>query len=372
MKKIPRVIIFFLILSPCAAFADEAINLEKIVVTANRDSSSDEASAGGFPVYVLNFTDFKQAEPNATPDLFNNLPGVDLRYRGTYGIQGDLSVRGSSFEQSAVILDGIKLNDPQTGHYNMDIPLTVYDIESLEINKSGYSSRYGSGAFAGEANIKTGIPRDKALKLDLSFGEHALSTEAFSLSYPYGGLLSRLSFEHAISKAARPNTDFEYYTTSFYLFKDFGVTSLDSLFGYQKKDYGADSFYSNLYTEEEEHTETFFTRVGVNAPISRGTLKNNLYLRRHWDKLILNRNRPTSVNYHTNYIYGLNSLYSLPLAQAKLSLGIDLGDELINSTNIGKHSRSHEAALFGVAAPLFDKLNTAWVPGSIIIRNGAL
>ncbi|MDP2905644.1 MAG: TonB-dependent receptor [Candidatus Omnitrophota bacterium] len=358
MKKILRVFIFFLIIFPCAACADEAVKMEKIVVTSRRDPSAGGTSAEGFPIQALGSADISQAEPNALPDLFNNLPGLDLRYRGTYGIQGDLSVRGSTFEQSAVLIDGIKVNDPQTGHYNMDIPLTVFDVERIGINKSGYSARYGSGAFAGETNIITGIPQKKALKLNFTFGEHALSTEAFSLSYPYGSLLSRVSYEHALSKAARPNTDFEYHTASFYLNKEFGQSTLDSLFGYQKKDYGADSFYSNLYKEEEEHTETFFTKVGVSAPISRGTLKNNLYLRRHWDKFILNRNRPTSVNYHTNYIYGLNSLYSLPLAQARLSLGIDLGDELINSTNIGKHSRSHEAALFGITLPLIDKLNT--------------
>ena len=358
MAKLTRIFLFFLLFCPHAASADEAINLEKIVVRANRDSSSADTSAEGFPVQVMTSTQIKQDEPNAVPDLLNKLPGVDLRYRGTYGIQGDLSVRGSSFEQSAVIIDGIKVNDPQTGHYNLDIPLTVFDIEQIEINKSGYSSRYGSGAFAGETNIITSIPRNKSTKLDLTFGEHALSNEAFSLSYPYRGLLSRVSYEHALSKAASPNTDFEYHTASLYLNKDFGATSLDSLFGYQKKDYGADSFYSNLFSEEEEHTETFFAKVGLNAPISRGTLKNNLYLRRHWDKFVLNRNRPTSVNYHTNYIYGLNSLYNAPLGQAMLSLGVDLGDDLINSTNLGKHARSHEAALFGVASPLLERLNT--------------
>jgi len=357
MKIVFFIFLLLVFLAP-SAFADEAIPMEKIVVTARKELAADERAKQGYPVQILNSAEIKERESNSGPDLLNYDPGVDLRYRGTYGIQADLSVRGGTFEQSTVSIDGIKLNDPQTGHYNLDLPLTVYDIASVDINKTGDSLGYGSGALSGAVDFTTVKPEEKYLKMNVFFGEHALYGQAFSLGLPYKSFSSRLSLEHAISKAAVPNTDFEYYTTSFYLNKDFDYSNIDSFFGYQRKDYGADSFYSNLYPEEEEHTETYFAKTGFGAKFSNAELKNNIFIRRHKDKFILKRNNPTYVNYHTTYIYGLNSGLDLALGQAVFSTKLDAGCELINSTNLGKHSRAHEALSLGLAAPFGQKLNT--------------
>lgn len=347
---------WFLFLVAIPAFCEEPHTLEKIIVKASDSVSSEvDAIKGASSVQIITSQEIRQANPNSLGDLLDYIAGIDLRNRGSFGVQADLSLRGSGFEQVAVLIDGINVMDPQTGHHNLDIPLTLFDVERVEVTKVGDSAFYGAGALSGSVNIITKKPFKKNLNMDTLFGEHALFGEAFSFSLPKGDFSSRLSFDHKLSKAARPNTDFEYRTASLYLNKDFGQNSLNTLFGYQKKDFGADSFYSNLFPEEEEHTETFFAQTGLDSKLGSGKMQNNLFFRKHRDKFILRRNNPTSVNYHTTYTYGFNTGLDLSLEYGHLLLGIDAAREEINSTNLGKHSRLHESGSLGFIPQLKDK-----------------
>ncbi|MBM3249683.1 MAG: TonB-dependent receptor [Candidatus Omnitrophica bacterium] len=346
MNKILIFIISGLCFNLCA-FAEEPHTLEKITVRPQ----------SGFSTQVVTASEISGMHLDTVADILDHVSGIDLRYRGTQGIQADLTLRGSTFEQVALLIDGVRVNDPQTGHHNLDIPLTLFDVERIEVVKEGDSAFYGAGGIAGSVNIITKKPKKKALRLDTLFGQHALFGQAGSLSLPADQASGRVSFDHKISKAARPNTDFEYKTASIYLTREFDSSTLDTLFGYQKKDFGADSFYSNLFPEEEEHTETIFSRTGLESKLGFGTLKNNLFFRKHRDKFILRRNSPTPVNYHTTYVYGLNSDLTLPTKYGDLALGLDVGRDEIYSSNLGKHTRIHEAGSFGFTPKLGERLS---------------
>jgi vitamin B12 transporter len=351
--------IFYALLSIFVAsccLAQDSHILDKIVVTSDRKPSSLHSLRENYSVQTFTASDIKQENSNSLIDLLDYSSGVDLRYRGTFGIQGDLSVHGSTFEQAVILIDGVRAADPQTGHHNLDIPLTIFDIGRIEVIKEGMTSIYGAGALAGCVNIVSAEPTKKVLNIRNLFGEHALFGNAFSFSLPSKTLSSRFSFEHNVAKAATPNTDFEYSTASFYLKRDYENLDLDTLFGFQKKDFGADSFYSNLFPEEEEHTETVFIRTGLNHKLDSGLLKNNIYFRKHRDKFILNRNNPTSVNHHKTYSYGLNSQWDLPFEHADLLLGIDTGSDQIISTNLGRHVRLYESSSIGLIPRLNDNL----------------
>jgi iron complex outermembrane receptor protein len=336
-------------------FADEPFTLGRIIVSKS-DSFEITPLNKNYSLQTITNSEIKQKNINSVLDVLDYISGVDLRYRGTFGIQGDLSLRGSTYEQVAVLIDGIKVIDPQTGHYNLDIPLTVFDVEKIDIVKEGISSLYGAGAFAGSINIITKKPQKKQLNLNTLFGEHALFGQEFSGGFIQQDLSGRVSFDHKVSSGAQPNTDFEYKTATLYLDKDFESANFNALFGYQKKDFGADSFYSNLFPEEEEHTETVFVKNSLESKLDFGSLKNNLFFRKHTDKFILRRNNPASINYHTTYVYGVNSQISLPLKYGEIILGLDTGRDEIYSTNLGKHTRLHEAGSFGFIPELWDKL----------------
>lgn len=363
----PRTIsIIFIIIFALSksAFADEPYTLEKIVVgpISGLSGVSTSTLEKTYPVDTITASEINEKNLDTLSDALDYVSGLDVRSRGAFGIQDDLSLRGSNFEQVGILIDGVKINDPQTGHHNLDIPLTVFDIERIEVVKEGDSSLCGAGAFSGSLNFITKKPAKKILQFNTLFGEYSLYGQAASFSLPQKEFFNigtaRVSFDHKISKAARPNTDFEYNTASFYFNRDFDTMSLDALLGYQKKDFGADSFYSNLFPEEEEHTETLFIKTGLDTKFDSASRKDNLYFRKHRDKFILQRNNPTFINYHTTCIYGANSQLNLPIKFGDLSLGLDAGRDEINSTNLGRHSRMHGAGFSGLYSRISEDLNS--------------
>ena len=80
---------------------------------------------------------------------------VDVRARGERGVQSDFAVRGASFGQVLVLVDGVRLNDAQSGHHNGDIPVPLDAVERIEVLYGPASSLFGADAFGGTVNVIT-------------------------------------------------------------------------------------------------------------------------------------------------------------------------------------------------------------------------
>ena len=88
-------------------------------------------NAGFKPLLVVTSQDIQSAPATSHEDLLESLPQVDIRQRGRHGIQADLSIQGGSFDQSMVLLNGINLSDPQTGHFQLNLPLDIQPVWAL-------------------------------------------------------------------------------------------------------------------------------------------------------------------------------------------------------------------------------------------------
>lgn len=263
---------------------------------------------------------------NSLEEIVEYSSSIDLRKRSPFGIQQDVSLRGSIFEDTEISLNGIRINDPQTGHFNLEIPLTSADLEEVQISKNSQ-----------RINFAVKKPEDKGFLLRSFFGQHALREQLLSFNFGTEKFKNRVSVEHKISKGARADTDFEIYNFSFNSLWEDECKELEFLFGSTKRDFGADSFYSSMFTQEEEHTtQRFF--------LGRGMLKgesfdwnNTVYLRRHTDKFILIRGNPSFyTNDHKTYTYGLKSALNF---HNNMFLSLHLDRETIDSTNLSKHYR---------------------------------
>ena len=325
------------------AFAEEAAyTLEPIVIIPTKSSLLPSGDLR--KISVINKEQIHRLPVGSVAELFKHALGVDIRQRGALGVQADVNMQGAGFEQVLISLNGVRLNDPQTGHHNMDLPVTLMDIERIEILPGQGSSLYGPQAFAGIINIVTKEPEVEELELESSGGNFGLTSGGLSLSYPLGTFKHRLSFTRKESSGYRQDTDFEVSTLSFNLQKDFSCGGLEYLFGYTDKDFGADSFYSNLYPHEEEHTDTRFFNLKAHIRNKIGEVKTNLYYRRHSDKFILDRNRPSwYVNYHTSYSYGGDLEGYIESPFGPVLAGAEISEEKITSTNLGGHSRGAQA-----------------------------
>lgn len=155
-----------------------------------------------------------------------------------------------------------------------------------------------------------------------------------------------------------PETEFNAVTLSDAIYLDTDCGDYDFLFGYSKKDFGADSFYSNLFPNEGEHTDTRFFKL--EGSIESGVLRANpkLFLRRHRDKFALDRNRPGwQTNYHTTYTYGheMNFVVETPLLD--VAYGYELSRDTIDSTSMQAHQRLKNGLYVELSPHLIDRLH---------------
>ena len=134
----------------------------------------------GHTLDVLTATQIAQLPVATVTEALQYVPGLDLRQRGPRGVQADLSIRGGSFEQVLVLVDGIKLTDPQTGHHTLNIPVPLENVERIEVLKGPGARLYGQNAFAGAINIVTKAAAGDAVQLSAERRQLRLGTSGGS------------------------------------------------------------------------------------------------------------------------------------------------------------------------------------------------
>jgi vitamin B12 transporter len=171
---------------------DREYQLEDVVVTASRTplKSSDLTRN----VVIINAEEIKKAPVSSVQDLLKYATGIELKRRGVDGVQGDVSIRGGSFEQTLIMIDGVKITDPQTSHHNLNLPVSLNDIERVEILKGQGSHIYGPNAFSGIVNIITRKGYKKSLSIAGTGGENNYYDYSLGFSYPIENFSNRVSF----------------------------------------------------------------------------------------------------------------------------------------------------------------------------------
>ena len=304
-------------------------------------------------VRVINKEEIEEMPITSIGQVLDYALGVDMGKRNPYGMQGEISIRGCTFQQVLVLINGVRVNDPQTAHHNMDLPVTINDVEKVEVLYGQGSSLYGADAFGGVVNIVTKKPKRNEASIKVGFSEH--NTRNFSFSFGQEGRFSkRISFEKLESDGFRYDTDFDNSN----LFGSFdwdisstasdlprGKVSLD--LGFMDKEFGAYDFYTpGMNFPSKEWTKTYLATLKGSYKIAKRVVADyNLFFRRHDDKFILDITRPLwYVNKHKNFIYGGNVQSKFFLKGiGNLALGGEINEEEIDSSTLGEHSRLRKA-----------------------------
>jgi vitamin B12 transporter len=319
----------------------ELYTMEPLIVTASKIPTTFLGTNRN--ILVIEKEEIKNSPARTVADLLKFSSGVDINERGPEGIQADVSIAGGTFEQSLILIDGIKVNDPQTAHHNLNLPIQLEDIERIEILKGSGARLYGAGAFAGVVNIITKKGEVKSLKTKAIVGDYRLLEGNVSISQPLGVSNNYLSISGKRSDGYRHNTDFDigniFLKSTVERMKAKGNFS----FGYNDKDFGASYFYSDIYPNQREHTKTAFLKGSI------GFEKTNMsfYWKRHKDDYILDYENPGFYrNLHTTYSYGLTLQSSISYAAGITAGGLEVSKEKIESTNLGNHSREKSNFFF--------------------------
>lgn len=278
---------------------------------------------------------------NSLADALRLDPSLDLQARAPDGVQDDLSIRGSSYAQTLVLLNGFRLDDVQSGHHNMDIPIPVDSVSQIEVLQGSGSTMYGSDAMGGVINVITEPPDSTELRLRTGVGNFGINEQQGSLSGAFGAVSEQLSFARDFSTGFIPDRDYrnlQLASTTRFL-SAWGATDLT--LAYMDHPFGADQFYGDYPSWED--TKTWF--AGVRQALGKKTIATFAY-RRHSDLFVLIRDDPAVyTNHHHDESYQAAVRRSDNLAtNTELHYGVETLHESIVSNNLGDHSRSRAAA----------------------------
>jgi len=287
---------------------------------------------------------------------------LDLQSRSLKeGIQSDFSLRGSTFQGVLLLLDGQRINDPQTAHHNADLPLTKEDIERIEVIPGVGSSLFGPDAMGGAVNFIVKKPKTKNMVLELSAGSHEAKSGIFSISDKIENLGFRFSLEREESDGFRYDTDFKKFTTRLDSSMDLPCGEFNLGMGYLEKEFGAYDFYTpGLGYPSKEWTKTYLFNTGIILDKEGLIIKSNFLWRRHYDKFMLDKTqiRTTYLNHHRTDIFTPNIYFQKEVeGVGRVGLGLEYGQEQINSTNLGMRNRKHRSIFMDESKDLTQRIS---------------
>jgi iron complex outermembrane receptor protein len=277
---------------------------------------------------------------NTLVDFLRLDPSLDLRQRAPNGVQSDLSIRGGTFGQTLILLDGIRLNDVQSGHHNMDIPVPLESVSRVEILRGAGSTLYGSDAVGGVVNFITRSRSVSEFRLRTAAGNFGVNQQRGSLTGVTPKLTQQFTFSRDFSSGFARNRDYRNLSlaSNSHLSTPWGPTHL--LLSHNDRPFGADRFYGNFNSWERTKTWFVSARQGLGDKTEA-----SFAFRRHTDLFVLYRDRPqVFTNRHAVEGYQGSLRRRETLSQnAKLHYGVEGYRDAIVSNNLGVHSRGRGA-----------------------------
>lgn len=323
--------------------SDSLHSLDTLIVSASRVPQT--VSRTSRTVTVLDRELIGTAPVTDVEDLLEYAHGVDVRRRGPNGVQADVVMRGGTFEQTLILVDGIAVNDPQTGHHNLDLPISLGQIERIEVLHGHGSRLYGPTASGGAINIITKDPTTTQLRLRHVMGQHGLRNLSASASFPTRRGGHGLAFRRSSSAGFRRGTEWDTRTVTYRGKVQFGALPQKLLVGYVDKEFGAADFYVNP-SNEEERTRALVMHSGGSVQRGKFTIGNKLYWRRHHDEWFFDRTvRDAKPDRHTTDSYGGELQVSYNGRFGKTAVALRGTKETIASTSLGDHDRYHGGVL---------------------------
>lgn len=275
-------------------------------------------------------------------ELLQFVQSVDVRQRGVGGAQADISLRGGTFEQTLVLLNGIKLSDPQTGHHTLNLPINLNNIERIEVIRGGAARVYGQNAFNGAINIVTKTSGKNELFVSGEGGSYGSYNGSVTLNTKHKKFEQFIALNQNGANGYRENSDFR-VSSVFYEGKLAlnNQQSLTANAGYSNRYFGANGFYASPnFTQQWEAIETTFASLRYLKEGSSSKFRVNAYFRRNSDHYLLFRLNPEIYeNKHFTNVSGIEAHYSKQSKFGVTGIGLETRLEQINSTNLGNHQR---------------------------------
>jgi iron complex outermembrane receptor protein len=277
--------------------------------------------------------------------------GVEVEARSP--AQADVSIRGSSFEQVVVLVNGVRMSDPQTGHFDLDLAVPLERVERIEVLRGPASSLFGADAVGGVVNVVTRDGDETEVRGRVEGSSNAGRHASLAAGGTLGGVRFAGGADWARSDGHREGTDFDILR-----FHGQGSTSvaggtLALEGGWAQRDFGADGFYAPFPSYEETATKT----IAASWTGSAGglALRPSVWRRDHDDDFVLRRSDPSFYrNLHTSIQTGMDLVARASVGgRALLAVGGEWVRESLESTSLGNR-REGRRAVFAEGTALLE------------------
>lgn len=332
--------------------------LDPITVTSS--SIETRASKTGRNITVITSKEIAQL-PVRTPDeLLRFLPGIDVQTRGALGAQSDISMRGGTFQQVLVILDGLRLNDPNTGHFSGYIPVVLDEIERIEILKGSSSGIFGSDAVGGVIYITTkSFAKQKALgsKGIIHVAGGALGLVSNSGYYSVSNPTNHFQISALRNRADGPKQrgingymQEDAFSFSFSKQKKYWQTAFRT--AYNEREFAAQNFYTSFVSDTAvEKVKIFWNQFNANYQKKKDQLTVYAGFKNTEDNYRFSS--VSSANSSFSNLFQFNTLYTRTATeQTKFSLGTQYIGRNIRSNDRGRHT-VNQMAVYGILQHAF-------------------
>ncbi len=324
--------------------------LDEVRVTGSRAPLTHGQAAR--MVTVLEQKDIQAAPVQSINDLLKYAASVDVRQRGPIGAQTDISIRGGNQEQVTILLNGINICDPQTGHNAFDFPVDVSDIERIEVLEGPAGRVFGTSSLVGAINIVTKRPVQNRVSAHAEAGSYGYFNGGASVGLASGKWTNTVSGNYTRSdgynrnKAGRLNTDYE-GAKAFYqgTYAD-NNTKVIWHAGLSMRDFGSNTFYGTGSDDQFEHTFKSYTALQADTRCGKLHLSPSVYWNRNMDRFEYFRGLDNVIpeggtygvayNYHRTDVYGVNLNSYFDWALGRTAVCAELRNEDLVSTTLGE------------------------------------
>lgn len=307
---------------------------EEVLVTAPPLTSS--AAELGRVVEVIGRADMQNYGGSSAADALEYATMASVQERGGSSIQSDLSVRGGSFQQVLVTIDGLPAVNPQTSHHNMGLPFPRHAISRIYVISGPGSALFGPSAFAGTVDIVTTCPEKSGAWAEAAYGDFDTLRMEAGADYTAGKTANALSVMHEESNGFQDGTDYKVWSVWDSCVVGFDSWLLKIAAGHAVRDFGARDFYAPYDSREK----TSVTHVDLRPELVFGPgwhLKSAVRYRRHEDEFVLQKDNPGSYrNEHdTDTFLERVTLATPEYCYGKSAVGVERSDAVLESSNLG-------------------------------------
>ena len=343
MKKTLFVILIF---QSITSYVNAQENKQKIELDQVELMSSPRIEVNkadnSISILTISNEEIKKSTATNVSELLQQVAGLDIRRRGAEGMQADLYIRGGSFDQTLLLIDGIKVEDPQTGHHTMNMTIPLEVIEKIEIIKGSASRIYGQNAFTGAVNIITKKEIKNDLSIEFSNGSFDQKRGSFRIQKELKNSDILFNYSRKESEGYRYNTDYE--NDEFFIKNNFKIKDqkISAIGAFNERKFGANGFYASP-AAIDQYEETQASLIGFSTTYKKNDLilKPKLYWKRNQDMYVYLRQDPSVYrNLHISNKVGAELNASTSNSLGNLGLGFDLSRVSLKSNNLGDRKRT--------------------------------